>query len=264
MKRRRNGTKKEVNLFTLIELLVVIAIIAILAAMLLPALNSARERARSSYCTGNLRQLGQEILLYCNDYGEYFVPYHQENGCAWDALLVTQRNMKGRLLVCPSRKATINSDGHHKERGLINATSKTDPTSDIWQFSHYGYNAIFLGRTRWTQNKTPNKLSRIKNSSNMTMLAESICGSRGPAYPDPGGYYAYPYYYSGGHQAYPVHGKVCQFVKVDGHVGNVLGYSSPMELETKIQSLYQPNGFGNCKTGPNQWTADGLKDTLSN
>jgi prepilin-type N-terminal cleavage/methylation domain-containing protein/prepilin-type processing-associated H-X9-DG protein len=121
------------NIFTLIELLIVIAIIGVLAAMLLPALNKARDMAKRVKCQSNFKQIALCCFGYANDYANY-VPRTANAKSYW------------RLLMAPYANITAaNETSSALGSGIFRCPSWTLKGIESWNESGYGANATCTG-----------------------------------------------------------------------------------------------------------------------
>ena len=154
--------------FTLIELLVVVAIIAILAAMLLPVLSRARERARMATCQNNLKQIGQAIHMYANDYNDYIPVWRVGNieAGAWVCVLLPYVNYKCSLWICPTSPEY--RTGARDWRYLDGLRNPLHP--DIGNKMYWLQTIGINGYSFYT---TPRKLSIINNQSDLIYAGDA-------------------------------------------------------------------------------------------
>ena len=176
--------------FTLIELLVVIAIIAILAAILMPALSSARERGRLSTCTNNLKNLGTVFANYADDYEDYIIPSQPNftgSVSCWPQMLVMKKYLSSKNFSRPVTRfleATEYPAGVFlcpSISGLMDGTGVQSAPAHTGASTNYGLNRI-MGRYSTTSHvpgTDPLKLNHLRHHSKVMYLGEKEWGPRG-------------------------------------------------------------------------------------
>lgn len=245
--------------FTLLELLIVIAIIAILAGMLLPALNSVREKGLKILCIGNMRQLGLATMNYQSDNNDFF---QRETlggtGTYADAwtyhFVIKAKYSTHETMLCPVAKNYIPSD---KKREWDKKSSST--TVDFWSKGTYAINYREFGCFSGDLAAVKTKIGEIRRPSYFLVATEAALGN-GTFPTDPVPYYSVDNFDNWGYRSvYPRHNKLeANVLWGDGHCSSVRGHGGTSEQISRSYTKYSNSPLKDYSFDGNPWTFNGL------